>query len=95
VRRSEMLPNDRAQPAAPDKPSLGSRAVRVYRRAPTWLKVAVVAAAILFFPVTPGLIIVAVLVYAIVALVQGRRTVGASVSVAFWGVAVFSGSGVS
>jgi len=93
VRRSEMLPNDRAQPAAPDKPSLGSRAVRVYRRAPTWLKVAVVAAAILCFPVTLGLIIVAVLGYAIVALVQGRRTVGASVSVAFWGVAVFSALG--
>jgi len=89
VRRSEMLPNDRAQPAAPDKPSLGTRVVRGYRRAPTRLKVAVVAAAILFFPVTLGLIILAVLVYAIVAVVQGRRSVGASLSVAFWGVAVF------
>ena len=89
MRRSEMLPNDRAQPAAPDKPSLGTRVVRGYRRAPTWLKVAVVAAAILFFPVTLALIILAVLVYAIVAVVQGRRSVGASLSVAFWGVAVF------
>jgi SpoVK/Ycf46/Vps4 family AAA+-type ATPase len=93
VRRSEMLPNDRAQPAAPDKPSLGTRAVRVYRRAPTWLKVGAVGTAILFFPVTLGLIILAVLVYAIIAVVQGRRTVGASVSVAFWGVAVFSALG--
>jgi hypothetical protein len=85
-----MLPNDRAQPAAPDKPSLGTRTVRAYRRAPAWLKVAVVATAVLFFPVTLGLIILAVLVYAIVAVVQGRRTVGASVCVAIWGVAVFS-----
>jgi len=93
VRRSEMLPNDRAQPAAPDKPSLGTRMVRAYRRAPAWLKVGVVAAAVLFFPVTLGLIILAVLVYAIVAVVQGRRTVGASVSVAIWGVAIFSALG--
>jgi SpoVK/Ycf46/Vps4 family AAA+-type ATPase len=85
-----MLPNDRAQPAAPDKPSLGTRTVRTYRRAPAWLKVAVIATAVLFFPVTLGLIILAVLVYAIVAVVQGRRTVGASVCVAIWGVAVFS-----
>ncbi len=85
-----MLPNDRAQPAAPEKPSWGSRLMRAQRRAPTWLKVAVVAAAVLFFPVTLGLIILAALIYAIVAVVQGRRTVGASASVAVWGVAVFS-----
>jgi SpoVK/Ycf46/Vps4 family AAA+-type ATPase len=93
VRRSEMLPNDRARPAAPDKPSLGTRTLRAYRRAPAWLKVAVVAAAVLFFPVTLGLLILAALVYAIVAVVQGRRTVGASVSVAIWGVAIFSALG--
>ena len=85
-----MLPNDRAQPAAPDKPSWGGRLLRAHRRAPTWLKVAVVAAAVLFFPVTLGLIILIALVYAVVSVVQGRRTVGASASVAVWGVAVFS-----
>ena len=85
-----MLPNNRAQPPAPEKPSWGSRLMRAQRRAPTWLKVAVVAAAVLFFPVTLGLIILGALIYAVVAVVQGRRTVGASASVAVWGVAVFS-----
>jgi SpoVK/Ycf46/Vps4 family AAA+-type ATPase len=64
--------------------------LRAQRRAPTWLKVVVVAAAVLFFPVTLGLILLAALIYAVVAVVQGRRTVGASVAVAVWGVAVFS-----
>jgi SpoVK/Ycf46/Vps4 family AAA+-type ATPase len=85
-----MLPNDRAQPAAPEKPSWGARLLRAQRRAPTWLKVVVVAGAVLFFPVTLGLILLAALIYAVVAVVQGRRTVGASVAVAVWGVAVFS-----
>ena len=85
-----MLPNNRAQPPAPEKPSWGSRLMRAQRRAPTWLKVVVVAAAVLFFPVTLGLIILGALIYAVVAVVQGRRTVGASASVAVWGVAVFS-----
>ena len=85
-----MLPDDRAQPAAPEKPSWGARLLRAQRRAPTWLKVVVVAGAVLFFPVTLGLILLAALIYAVVAVVQGRRTVGASVAVAVWGVAVFS-----
>ena len=86
-----MLPNDRAQPAAPEKPSWGARLMRAHRRAPTWLKVTVVAAAVLFFPATLGLIILAALIYAVVAVVQGRRTVGATASVAVWGLAVLFG----
>ncbi len=86
-----MLPHDRAQPAARDKPSFGSRILRAHRMAPTWLKVVVIAAAVLFFPVTLGLIILAALVYAVVSVVQGRRTVGATASVAVWGLAAFSG----
>ena len=66
-----MLPNDRAQPAAPDKPSWGSRLLRVYRRAPAWLKVAVVAIAVVLSPATLGLIILAALVYAVVSVVPG------------------------
>jgi SpoVK/Ycf46/Vps4 family AAA+-type ATPase len=88
-----MLPNDRVQPVARDKPSMGARLMRAYRWAPRWLKVVVVAAAILFFPVTLGLIIVFALVYAVVAVIQGRRTAGASVSVAVWGLAIFSALG--
>jgi SpoVK/Ycf46/Vps4 family AAA+-type ATPase len=85
-----MLPNDRAQPAARDKPSWGARILRAHRRAPTWLKIAVIAAAVLFFPVTLGLIVISALIYAVVAVIQGRRTAGASASVAVWGLAVFS-----
>jgi SpoVK/Ycf46/Vps4 family AAA+-type ATPase len=85
-----MLPNDRAQPAARDKPSWGARILRAHRRAPTWLKIVVVAAAVLFFPVTLGLILITALIYAVVAVIQGRRTAGASASVAVWGLAIFS-----
>ena len=81
-----MLPNDRAQPAAPDKPALGARMVAAYRRLPIWLKVLTVIAAVFL----SGPIILAAMVYGIVAVAQGRRTVGASISVALWGVVVFS-----
>ncbi len=81
-----MLPNDRAQAAAPEKPTWGSRLKRAYRRLPTWLKIVVVIAAI---PLSE-LILFAVLIYAIVAVVQERRTAGASISVALWGVVVLS-----
>jgi SpoVK/Ycf46/Vps4 family AAA+-type ATPase len=66
--------------------------MHAYRRSPTWLKVSVIAAAVLFFPATLGLIILAALVYAIVSVVQGRRTPGASASVAVWGLAIFFGA---
>src|SRR5260370_25916948 len=81
-----MLPHDRAQPAAQDKPTLGARLMRTYRQLPTWLKVVVVIAAIPF----SELILLAALVYGVVAVVQGRRTVGASIAVALWGLTVFS-----
>src|SRR5919204_4182014 len=81
-----MLPNDRAQPAAPDKPSLGTRLTHAYRRLPLWLKVVTVIAAVFL----SGPIILAAMVYGIVAVAQGRRTVGASIAVALWGLVVFS-----
>src|SRR5512142_852592 len=81
-----MLPNDRAQPASPDKPSWGNRAMQTYRRLPFWLKVVAAIAAI---PLA-GPIILAALVYGVVAVVQGRRTVGASLAVALWGLCVFA-----
>ncbi|MGH3216033.1 MAG: AAA family ATPase [Trebonia sp.] len=87
-----MLPNDRAQPAAQNKPSWGHRLMHAYRRAPTWLKITVIAAAVLFFPATLSLIILGALIYAIVSVVQGRRTPGASASVAVWGLAIFFGA---
>ena len=81
-----MLPNDRAQPAAPDKPSWGNRGMQAYRRLPTWLKVVAAVAAI---PLAAP-IILAMLIYGVVAVVQERRTVGASLAVALWGLCVFA-----
>src|SRR5437764_7170598 len=81
-----MLPNDRAQPARPDKPSWGNRAMQTYRRLPCWVKVVAAIAAI---PLA-GPIILAALVYGVVAVVQGRRTAGASLAVALWGLCVFA-----
>jgi SpoVK/Ycf46/Vps4 family AAA+-type ATPase len=81
-----MLPKDRAQPAAPDKPALGARMVDAYRRLPIWLKALTVIAAVFL----SGPIILAAMVYGIVAVAQARRTIGASISVALWGVVVFS-----
>src|SRR5512135_3084447 len=81
-----MLPNDRAQPAAPDKPGLGARLMLTYRRLPLWLKVVSAIAAVFL----SGPIILAAMVYGIVAAAQARRTVGASISVALCCVVVFS-----
>src|SRR5438876_6317831 len=81
-----MLPNDRAQPAAPDKPSWGARLLHTYRQYPLWVKVVIAIAAI---PLAE-IILLAALVYGIVAVTQGRRTVGASIAVALWGLTVFS-----
>src|SRR6266571_574079 len=81
-----MLPNDRAQPAAPDKPALGARMTDAYRRLPIWLKVLTIIAAVFL----SGPIILVAMIYGVVAVAQARRTVGASISVALWGVVVFS-----
>jgi SpoVK/Ycf46/Vps4 family AAA+-type ATPase len=81
-----MLPNDRAQPPAQDKPSLGTRLMHAYRKLPLWLKVVTVIAAVFL----AGPIILVAMVYGIVAVAQGRRTVGASIAVALWGVVVFA-----
>jgi SpoVK/Ycf46/Vps4 family AAA+-type ATPase len=89
-----MLPNDRAQPVGREKPGLVTRIWQGYRRLPTWLKVSAVAAAVVFFPVTLGVIVLAALIYAVVAVAQGRRTPGASASVAVWGLAVYSALGL-
>ncbi len=80
-----MMPHDRAQPAAQDKPGWGARLRRAFGTVPTWLKV-VIALALVF----SGLIVLAAMVYAVIAVVQGRRTAVASGSVAVWGLAAFS-----
>src|SRR6516162_408370 len=58
-----MLPQDRAQPAAPDKPTLGARMMHAYRRLPLWLKVLTVIAAVFL----SGPIILVAMVYGVVA----------------------------
>jgi SpoVK/Ycf46/Vps4 family AAA+-type ATPase len=60
--------------------------MQTYRRLPFWLKVVAAVAAI---PLAAP-ILLAALVYGVVAVVQGRRTVGASIAVALWGLVVFA-----
>jgi hypothetical protein len=57
-----------------------------YRQLPLWLKAVTVVAAVFL----SGPIILVAMVYGIVAVAQGRRTVGASIAVALWGLVVFA-----
>jgi SpoVK/Ycf46/Vps4 family AAA+-type ATPase len=85
-----MLPNDTAQPAAPALPGWRTRVLGVFRRAPLPLKIALAVLAVIFFPAVLGGILLAAMVYAVVAVVQGRRSITASLSVAVWGFVVAS-----
>ncbi|HET9967053.1 MAG TPA: hypothetical protein VFQ68_02385, partial [Streptosporangiaceae bacterium] len=60
--------------------------MQAYRRLPFWLKV---VAAVAVIPLAAP-ILLAALVYGAVAVVQGRRTAGASIAVALWGLVVFA-----
>jgi len=80
VRRSEMLPNDRAQPAVPDKPSPGVRLIRWAGRAPLIIKVVLLVAAVFL---SPFLLLLA-LASAVIAVAQKRPGRGPAFAVATW-----------
>jgi SpoVK/Ycf46/Vps4 family AAA+-type ATPase len=86
-----MLPNDRAQPVVREKPAWVSRATQWVKKAPLWLKVAVVAAALLFSEAWVPAVFLAALVYAVFAVVQGRRSRLATIAVALWGISFLIG----
>src|SRR6201995_5464647 len=81
-----MLPNDRAQSAAPAVPNRLARVFGVFRRAPLPLKIGFVVLAIIFFAPEIGILLLAAMAYGVYAVVKARRSVLASVCVAVWGL---------
>jgi SpoVK/Ycf46/Vps4 family AAA+-type ATPase len=87
-----MLPNDRAQSAAPAVPNRLARVFGVFKRAPLPLKIGFVLLAIILLPPSAGFLYLGGMVYGVYAVAKGYRTVWASLAVALWGVdgAVFA-----
>src|SRR5271165_1706212 len=79
-----MLPNDRAQPAAREKPSWGSRVFRWVGRAPLYVKLIVLVAAVF---ASPFLLLYA-LGSAVIDVVQKRPGRMAAYAVATWAIPV-------
>jgi SpoVK/Ycf46/Vps4 family AAA+-type ATPase len=79
-----MQPKDRAQPAVRDKPSRASRILRWVGRAPLYVKVVVLVAAVF---VSPFLLLYA-LGSAVIDVVQKRPGRAAAFAVATWGIPV-------
>jgi SpoVK/Ycf46/Vps4 family AAA+-type ATPase len=86
--RIEMLPHDRAQPAAQDKPSWPARIMRWVGKAPLIIKVVLVAAALILWP----FLLPIALLYSGVAVVQKRPGRAAAYATATWvlPVAIFA-----
>lgn len=81
-----MLPNDRAQSAAPALPTRLARVFGVFRRAPLPLKIGLIVLAVILCGPEIGILLLAAMAYGVYAVIKGRRTVLASVSVALWGL---------
>jgi len=79
-----MLPRDRAQPAARDKPSWGGRMLRRLGRAPLYVKLLAVVAAVFLSPI----VILFAMASGAAAVAQRRPGRGAAFAVASWGFAV-------
>ncbi len=75
-----MLPNDRAQPAVPDKPGWSARVMRLVYRAPLLIKLALPAAALALWP----LVLPFILGSAVIAVAKGRPGRQAAYAVATW-----------
>ena len=81
-----MLPNDRAQPAAPAVPGRLARALGSFRRAPLPLKIGLIVLAIILCGPEIGIVLLAAMAYGVYAVIKGRRSLLASLSVAVWGL---------
>ena len=90
-----MLPNDRAQPAAPAVPGRLARALGSFRRAPLPLKVGLVVIAIVLCGPEIGIVLLAAMAYGVYAVIKGRRSLLASLSVAVWGLVAAGLAGAS
>ena len=87
-----MLPNDRAQSAVPAVSNRLARVFGVFRRAPLPLKIGLIVLAVILCGPEIGILLLAAMAYGVYAVVKGRRTVPASLSVAVWGLV---GAGVA
>jgi SpoVK/Ycf46/Vps4 family AAA+-type ATPase len=87
-----MLPNDRAKPAAPAVPNWFAGALGVFRRASLPLKIGLIVLVIILCGPEIGILLLAAMAYGVYAVVKGRPTILASVSVAVWGLV---GAGVA
>src|SRR4030088_234888 len=90
-----MLRNDGAQPAAPAVTSRLARGRDAFRRAPLPLKIALAVLAIVLAGPELGIVLLAAMGYAVFAVIQGRRSLIASLSVAVWGLVVAGLAGTS
>jgi SpoVK/Ycf46/Vps4 family AAA+-type ATPase len=90
-----MLPNDGAKPAAPAVTSRLTRVLDAFRRAPLPLKIAVVAVAVILSGPELGIVLLVAMGYAVFAVIQGRRSLIASLSVAVWGLVAAGLGGTS
>ena len=90
-----MLPNDRVQPAAPAVPGRLTRVLNAFRRAPRPLKIGLIVLAIILCGPEIGIVLLAAMVYAVYAVVKGRTTLLASLSVAVWGLVAAGFAGAS
>ena len=90
-----MLPNDRAQPAAPAVPGRLARALGSFRRAPLPLKIGLIVVAVILCGPEIGIVLLAAMAYAVYAVIKGRRSLLASLSVAVWGLVAAGAAGAS
>jgi len=90
-----MLPNDRAQPAAPAVPGRLARALGSFRRAPLPLKIGLIVVAIVLLGPGVGIVLLAAMAYGVYAVIKGRRSLPASLSVAVWGLVAAGLAGIS
>jgi SpoVK/Ycf46/Vps4 family AAA+-type ATPase len=90
-----MLPNDGAKPAASAVTSRLTRVRDAFRRFPLPLKIALVAVVVIFCAPELGIVLLIAMGYAVLAVIQGRRSLIASLSVAVWGLVAAGLAGTS
>jgi SpoVK/Ycf46/Vps4 family AAA+-type ATPase len=81
-----MLPNDRAQSAAPAVRNRLAGVFGFFRQAPLPIKIGLIVLAVILAGPEAGILLLAGMAYGVYAVIKGRRTVLASLAVALWGV---------
>ena len=67
-----MLPNDRAQSAAPAVPNRLARVFGVFRQAPLPLKIGLIVLAVILSGPEAGILLLAGMAYGVYAVIKGR-----------------------